>query len=136
MKTVITPPQTTRTPEFLGLDKLNFGAGRTLPEFNTAAQDVTIGVLDSGIWPESESFSDLGMSNVPSRWRRKCQSALDFDPKVHCNRKLIAHCSKEIQSPRIRKDMAHILRAQPQDQLWQMLVFLAMPKGLLEGWPV
>ncbi|KAH0642569.1 hypothetical protein KY290_034148 [Solanum tuberosum] len=102
-------PQTTRTPEFLGLDKLDFGAGRTLPDFNTAAQDVIIGVLDTGVWPESESFSDLGMSNVPSRWRGKCQSAPDFDPKVHCNRKLIGAlyfsegckgCSQEIQSPR------------------------------------
>ncbi|MCD7453519.1 hypothetical protein HAX54_021219 [Datura stramonium] len=105
-------PQTTRTPEFLGLDKLNFSTGRSLPELNIAAQDVIIGVLDSGIWPESESFSDVGMSNVPSRWRGKCQSAPDFDPNVHCNRKLIGalyfaegckdsgSCSKEIQSPR------------------------------------
>ncbi|PHT59517.1 Subtilisin-like protease SBT1.7 [Capsicum baccatum] len=102
-------PQTTRTPEFLGLDRINFWAGHTLPELNNAAQDVIIGVFDSGIWPESESFSDVGMSNVPSRWRGKCQSVPDFDPNVHCNRKLIGatyfvegckHCSTEIQSPR------------------------------------
>ncbi|KAJ8555401.1 hypothetical protein K7X08_012897 [Anisodus acutangulus] len=82
-------PQTTRTPEFLGLDKIKFWAGRTLPEINSAAQDVIIGVLDSGVWPESNSFSDVGMSNVPSRWRGKCESGPDFDPIVHCNRKLI-----------------------------------------------
>ncbi|XP_009767539.1 subtilisin-like protease SBT1.8 [Nicotiana sylvestris] len=104
--------QTTRTPEFLGLDNLNSWAGRTLPELNNAAQDVIIGVLDSGIWPESKSFSDVGMSNVPSRWRGECQSAPDFDPNVRCNKKLIgaqyfvkgckvsSSCSKEIESPR------------------------------------
>ncbi|OIT39934.1 subtilisin-like protease sbt1.8 [Nicotiana attenuata] len=104
--------QTTRTPEFLGLDNLNSWAGRTLPELNNAVQDVIIGVLDSGIWPESKSFSDVGMSNVPSRWRGECQSAPDFDPNVHCNKKLIgaqyfvkgckvsSSCSKEIESPR------------------------------------
>ncbi|XP_059318665.1 subtilisin-like protease SBT1.8 [Lycium ferocissimum] len=105
-------PQTTRTPEFLGLDKTNFFAGRTLPELNNAAQDVIIGVLDSGVWPESNSFNDVGMSNVPSRWQGKCETSLDFDPDLHCNRKLIGavyfaegckasgSCSKEVESPR------------------------------------
>ncbi|MCD9640091.1 hypothetical protein HAX54_025163 [Datura stramonium] len=81
---------TTRTPEFLGLDNdLGLWAGHTPQELNSAAQDVVIGVLDTGVWPESKSFSDVGMPDVPSRWRGECESGPDFDPKVHCNKKLI-----------------------------------------------
>lgn len=77
---------TTRTPEFLGLDN---EIGSYTQELNQASQDVIVGVLDTGIWPESKSFDDYGMPDVPSRWRGQCESAVDFDPKIHCNKKLI-----------------------------------------------
>ncbi|KAL3825394.1 hypothetical protein ACJIZ3_021423 [Penstemon smallii] len=81
---------TTRTPEFLGLDtELGPWTGHSIQELNQASQDVIIGVLDTGIWPESKSFSDVNMPNVPSRWRGECEAAADFDPKIHCNKKLI-----------------------------------------------
>ncbi|KAK4479024.1 hypothetical protein RD792_014533 [Penstemon davidsonii] len=81
---------TTRTPEFLGLDtELGPWTGHSIQELNQASQDVIIGVLDTGIWPESMSFNDVNMPNVPSRWRGECQAAADFDPKNHCNKKLI-----------------------------------------------
>ncbi|PHT42668.1 Subtilisin-like protease SBT1.7 [Capsicum baccatum] len=81
---------TTRTPEFLGLDnEMGLWAGHTPQELNNAAQDVVVGVLDTGVWPESKSFSDVGMPDVPSRWRGECESGPDFYPKVHCNKKLI-----------------------------------------------
>lgn len=81
---------TTRTPEFLGLET-DFGtwAGHSLQELNQASQDVIIGVLDTGVWPESKSFSDVTMSDAPARWRGECEAAADFDPKIHCNKKLI-----------------------------------------------
>nr|GLL27806.1 subtilisin-like protease SBT1.8 [Ipomoea trifida] len=81
---------TTRTPEFLGLDS-GFGrwVDRNMQVLNRAAQDVIIGVLDTGVWPESKSFSDEGLPAVPARWRGRCESGPDFDPKVHCNKKLI-----------------------------------------------
>ncbi|XP_051114330.1 subtilisin-like protease SBT1.8 [Andrographis paniculata] len=106
---------TTRSPEFLGLDGGIGAWGRHgLEELNQASQDVIIGVLDTGIWPESKSFSDLNMPEVPARWRGECEAAGDFDPKIHCNRKLIGarffskgynvaaseSGGKEIESPR------------------------------------
>lgn len=103
---------TTRTPEFLGLDpEVGRWAGHSLQDLNQASQDVIIGVLDTGVWPESKSFSDVNMPDVPARWRGECVAADDFDPKIHCNKKLIgarffsrgydmASGSKESQSPR------------------------------------
>ncbi|KAG9156286.1 hypothetical protein Leryth_009165 [Lithospermum erythrorhizon] len=81
---------TTRTPEFLGLNsELGLWAGHGPQELNQATQDVIVGVLDTGVWPESRSFIDVGMPEIPSRWKGVCQKADDFDPKKHCNKKLI-----------------------------------------------
>ncbi|KAL1547833.1 subtilisin-like protease SBT1.8 [Salvia divinorum] len=81
---------TTRTPEFLGLEAVDGKwAGHGLEELNQASQDVIVGVLDTGVWPESKSFADAGMPDVPARWRGECEAAADFNPKFHCNKKLI-----------------------------------------------
>ncbi|KAA0055770.1 hypothetical protein IC582_003140 [Cucumis melo] len=80
---------TTRTPGFLGLDS-DFGLweGHTTQDLNQASHDVIIGVLDTGIWPESKSFDDTGMPEIPSRWRGGCEAGPDFSPSL-CNKKLI-----------------------------------------------
>ncbi|GLJ51874.1 hypothetical protein SUGI_1101960 [Cryptomeria japonica] len=52
----------------------------------TYESEIVIGVLDSGIWPESKSFNDAGFGPVPSKWRGVCQTTSDF---TSCNKKII-----------------------------------------------
>ncbi|CAI9116059.1 OLC1v1017109C1 [Oldenlandia corymbosa var. corymbosa] len=84
--------QTTRSPNFLGLNQ-NIG----LWPLSGYGHDSIIGIVDSGIWPEKPSFSDRGMSEIPSRWKGECENATDFNSTM-CNRKLIGarHFSKGI----------------------------------------
>lgn len=74
---------TTRTPQFLGLDK----SADMFPESNSAS-DVVVGVLDTGVWPESKSFDDTGLGPVPSSWKGECEAGTNFSTS-NCNRKLI-----------------------------------------------
>ncbi|XP_042520490.1 subtilisin-like protease SBT5.4 [Macadamia integrifolia] len=79
---------TTRTWDFLGLRKIN-GAAQpgSLWEKARFGEDIIIGNLDTGVWPESKSFSDEGYGPIPSRWKGGCT---DKRPDgVRCNRKLI-----------------------------------------------
>ncbi|KAJ7955995.1 Subtilisin-like protease [Quillaja saponaria] len=80
---------TTRTPEFLGLDtQFGLWEGHNTQDLNQASHDVIIGVLDTGVCPESKSFDDLEMPEIPTRWRGQCESGTDFSPSL-CNKKLI-----------------------------------------------
>ncbi|KAF5177204.1 Subtilisin-like protease SBT1.4 [Thalictrum thalictroides] len=72
---------TTRTPQFLGLAD-SFGLW---PNSNYA-DDVIVGVLDTGIWPERSSFNDSGLSTVPEKWKGVCETGPEFPA---CNRKII-----------------------------------------------
>ncbi|KAL8233874.1 hypothetical protein R6Q59_019974 [Mikania micrantha] len=77
---------TTHSWDFIGL------VGEETMEisgFSTKDQvNVIIGFIDTGIWPESSSFSDTDMPPVPAGWKGKCQSGEAFNI-THCNRKLI-----------------------------------------------
>ncbi|CDY67452.1 BnaCnng55020D [Brassica napus] len=90
---------TTRTPLFLGLGVHNSGL---FPETGPGS-DVVIGVLDTGVWPESKSFSDEGYGPIPSTWKGECEAGTKFTTSL-CNRKLIGArffvCGYEAESPR------------------------------------
>ncbi|XP_038885098.1 subtilisin-like protease SBT1.7 [Benincasa hispida] len=74
---------TTRTPEFLGL-------GKSVSFFPASEKvsEVIIGVLDTGVWPELESFNDAGLGPVPASWKGECEVGKNFTSSS-CNRKLI-----------------------------------------------
>ncbi|KAL5557827.1 hypothetical protein UlMin_034038 [Ulmus minor] len=53
-----------------------------------SSYDTIIGILDTGIWPESESFNDNGMGSIPDRWKGTCMTGYNFNSS-NCNKKLI-----------------------------------------------
>ncbi|KAK9940638.1 hypothetical protein M0R45_017288 [Rubus argutus] len=70
--------QTTRSWDFMGFDEK---IGRKA----TVVSDIIVGVIDSGIWPESESFKDEGFGPPPKKWKGACAGGKNFT----CNNKLI-----------------------------------------------
>ncbi|KAG5556275.1 hypothetical protein RHGRI_006771 [Rhododendron griersonianum] len=74
---------TTHTFEFLSLNPVT----RLWPA-SDYGKDVIVGVLDSGVWPESKSYHDEGMSAVPSKWKGTCEAGQEFNSSL-CNLKLI-----------------------------------------------
>jgi len=90
---------TSSTPTFLGLDAPG-GLWDQLGGFGSAGDGIIIGVVDSGIWPESLSFSDrtgvngnatkdgkLDYHQIPG-WHGKCTPGEAFNASM-CNQKLI-----------------------------------------------
>ncbi|QCD81167.1 Peptidase S8 [Vigna unguiculata] len=75
---------TTHSWNFLGLER-NGGFPPQSIWRKTKGEDVIIGNIDTGAWPESKSFSDEGFGPIPKRWRGICETEDNFK----CNRKLI-----------------------------------------------
>ncbi|KAI5571029.1 hypothetical protein BDE02_11G066800 [Populus trichocarpa] len=86
--------QTTRSWRFAGLEEEGhnvnhgFGGGRDLLKRAGYGKQVIVGLLDSGVWPESQSFRDEGMGPIPKSWKGICQNGPDFNSS-HCNKKII-----------------------------------------------
>ncbi|XXG76179.1 hypothetical protein AAC387_Pa08g0589 [Persea americana] len=77
---------TTRSWDYLGLSLTH--ADTNLLNKSNMGDDTIIGVIDSGIWPESKSFSDQGLGPIPSHWKGSCEGGDQFN-STNCNRKLI-----------------------------------------------
>ncbi|RWR87689.1 subtilisin-like protein protease SBT3.8 isoform X2 [Cinnamomum micranthum f. kanehirae] len=77
---------TTRSWDYLGLS-FSHATNNPYPESNMG-DGIIVGVIDTGIWPESKSFSDQGLGPIPSRWKGACVDGDQFNSS-HCNRKLI-----------------------------------------------
>ncbi|XP_038905648.1 subtilisin-like protease SBT5.4 [Benincasa hispida] len=76
---------TTRTWGFLGLENDAGVPSNSIWKAARFGEDIIIGNLDTGVWPESKSFSDAGYGPVPSRWMGVCEGGFNFT----CNKKLI-----------------------------------------------
>lgn len=96
---------TTRTTEFLGVaspggvHSMTDAQGRPV-----RGEDIILGIVDSGIWPESPAFSDkIGVDGLPvpyhqpgtvvygpppAGWNGSCATGEGFNPSM-CNNKLI-----------------------------------------------
>ncbi|XP_073316171.1 subtilisin-like protease SBT4.3 [Primulina huaijiensis] len=70
--------QTTRSWDFMGLSE-------NVHRNPSVESDTIVGVFDTGIWPESESFNDKGFSAPPKKWKGVCKGGQNFT----CNNKLI-----------------------------------------------
>ncbi|KAL5699112.1 hypothetical protein ACHQM5_030057 [Ranunculus cassubicifolius] len=88
-------PRTTRSWDFLSFPS-------TVDRLPEVESDIIIGFIDTGIWPESESFNDDGFGPPPKHWKGTCQN-------LTCNNKIIgakfyksdqAFSSGEEMSPR------------------------------------
>ncbi|GMI74108.1 hypothetical protein like AT5G59810 [Hibiscus trionum] len=78
---------TTRSWDFIRLERDGIIPNDSLWKKSNFGADVVIGNLDTGVWPESKSFSDEGMGQIPLKWRGMCHR--DTRDGVVCNRKLI-----------------------------------------------
>ncbi|GAU24957.1 hypothetical protein TSUD_311920, partial [Trifolium subterraneum] len=74
---------TTRSWEFLKL-QTHVKIDRTFSN-SSSSSNAVIGLLDTGIWPEAESFSDNGMDPIPPSWKGTCMTSHDFNTS-NCNR--------------------------------------------------
>ncbi|CAH8388466.1 unnamed protein product [Eruca vesicaria subsp. sativa] len=85
--------KTTRTWDHLGLSPIptSFSSSsvKCLLHDTNMGSEAIIGVMDTGIWPESKVLNDQGLGPIPKRWRGKCESGEKFNATIHCNKKLI-----------------------------------------------
>lgn len=92
---------TSYTPSFLGLDKPG-GLWEQLGGKGASGEDIIIGIVDGGIWPENNSYADrvddagnpshtgatLTYGPPPASWKGNCDTGEGFTV-ASCNNKLI-----------------------------------------------
>ncbi|KAG2310895.1 hypothetical protein Bca52824_022452 [Brassica carinata] len=72
--------QTTASWDFMGLKE-----GKNTKRNLAVESDTIIGLIDTGVWPESESFSGKGFGPPPKKWKGVCSGGKNFT----CNNKVI-----------------------------------------------
>ncbi|PIN00203.1 Cucumisin [Handroanthus impetiginosus] len=90
---------TTRSWEFIGLKP---DSKRNLK----LESDIIVGLFDTGITPESESFNDEGLGPPPAKWKGSCGPFANFSG---CNNKLIG--AKYFKLDQEQPDPSDILSA-------------------------
>ncbi|GMN24007.1 hypothetical protein TIFTF001_000354 [Ficus carica] len=91
--------QTTRSWDFMGLHE-------TIDRRLSVESDTIVGVIDTGIWPELESFSDEGFGPPPKKWKGACDGGTNFT----CNNKIIgarSYLEFPSNSESVRDDVGH-----------------------------
>uniref|UniRef100_A0A6N2MU96 Subtilisin-like protease fibronectin type-III domain-containing protein n=1 Tax=Salix viminalis TaxID=40686 RepID=A0A6N2MU96_SALVM len=74
---------TTRSSKFLGLTPQS-----PAWKLSNHGEGVIIGLVDTGVWPESQSYREHGMPEIPKRWKGECEGGTRFNSSK-CNKKLI-----------------------------------------------
>jgi len=96
-------PVTISTPKFLGLNQPGGIWTQSVNGVAVKGEDMVLGDVDLGIWPESPSYADhvdasgaptfnggtLSYGPPPASFTGGCVAAEGFDPARHCNNKLI-----------------------------------------------
>ncbi|CAK8538233.1 unnamed protein product [Lathyrus sativus] len=83
-------PSTTKSWDFIGLPQ-------NIKRLSLES-DIIVGVLDSGIWPKSKSFSDEGFGPPPKKWKGSCHN-------FTCNNKIIGAQYFNIKDSYTKKDI-------------------------------
>jgi len=90
-KDEIVHADTTTTRDFLGLTGRNGVWNQQFRGSERAGEGVIVGVIDSGIWPESQSFAPLvkpkDQAIIDAKWSGTCDAGVE-EP-IACNNKLI-----------------------------------------------
>ena len=96
-------PDTVSTHKFLGLSTPGGVWSQIVAGLPLKGEDIIIGVVDSGVWPENLTYADrvdgagvptftggtAAYGPPPAGWLGTCQAGEGFNPALHCNNKLI-----------------------------------------------
>jgi hypothetical protein len=107
---------TISTPRFLGLDGPGGAWAQRFGSASRAGEGTIIGVIDSGIWPESPSFAALPEPRpdadvIAAKWFGVCEPGTDpTEDPVTCNNKLIGARAYDFGSVPVAEDDFHNAR--------------------------
>ncbi|OMO76488.1 hypothetical protein COLO4_25554 [Corchorus olitorius] len=105
---------------------------------STMESEIIVGMLDSGIWPESESFNDTGFGPIPNKWKGSCQTSSNFT----CNKKIIGakyyraigqFGPHDLKSPRDRGGHGTHTASTAAGGLVSQTSFYGLAKGTVRG---